>query len=59
MVVVPTSHDVTLSYGTSTADVLGLVATVAGVAGLVALFAVPVVRRRLAARSPNGLTPSA
>ena len=45
MVVVPTSHDVTLSYGTSSADVLGLAATLAGVVALVVLFVVPAVRR--------------
>ncbi len=46
MVVVPTSHDVTLTYGTTSADSLGLLATLIGVLGLVALVAVPVVRRR-------------
>ncbi|HEX4433197.1 MAG TPA: hypothetical protein VH012_00110 [Acidimicrobiales bacterium] len=45
MVVVPTSHDVTLSYGTSNADVLGLLATVLGLAALVGLFVVPSVQR--------------
>ena len=47
MVVVPTSHDVTLSYGRSAANDLGDVATLAGVVLLVALFVVPPVRRRL------------
>ena len=46
MVVVPTSHDVTLSYGRSTADVLGLLATVIGLLALIVLFVVPAVRRR-------------
>ncbi|HXY28798.1 MAG TPA: hypothetical protein VEH82_11005, partial [Acidimicrobiales bacterium] len=46
MVVVPTAHQVTLTYGTSAADRLGLVATVLGLAGLGALFVVPAVRRR-------------
>jgi hypothetical protein len=45
MVVVPTSHDVTLSYGTSRADVLGLLATAVGLVALVGLFVVPSVRR--------------
>ena len=45
MVVVPTSQDVTLTYGTSGADVLGLLATVVGLVGLVVLFGVPTVRR--------------
>ncbi len=44
MVVVPTSHDVTLTYGSSSADVLGLVATVIGLAALVGLFVVPTLR---------------
>jgi hypothetical protein len=44
MVVVPTSHDVTLTYGSSGADTLGLVATLIGLAALVALFVVPAVR---------------
>ncbi len=52
MVVVPTSHEVTLSYGGSAADALGLAATVVGLVGLVALFVVPFVfRRRPRARS--------
>ena len=46
MVVVPTSHDVTLSYGRSAADDLGLVATLVGLVALVVLFVVPSVRRR-------------
>ena len=43
MVVVPTSHDVTLSYGSSTAGTLGLVLTVVGVVIVVLL----VLRRRV------------
>jgi hypothetical protein len=46
MVVVPTSHDVTLSYGRSGADYLGDVLTVAGVLALAALIVVPWRRRR-------------
>jgi hypothetical protein len=46
MVVVPTGHDVTLTYGSSGADVLGLVSTAAGVVGLVLLVAVPLLRNR-------------
>jgi hypothetical protein len=45
MVVVPTSHDVTLSYGSSSADVIGLLATVIGLVALVGLFVVPTLRR--------------
>ena len=46
MVVVPTSHDVTLTYGSSSADYLGLIATLLGLGGLVWLCVVPAVRRR-------------
>jgi hypothetical protein len=46
MVVVPTSHDVTLTYGRSNADDLGQLATVVGLVLLVVLFLVPVLRRR-------------
>ncbi len=46
MVVVPTSHDVTLTYGGSPADDVGLLATLIGIGALVALFVVPPVRRR-------------
>ena len=46
MVVVPTSHDVTLSYGASTADYLGLVATLIGLVALIWLFVVPWWKRR-------------
>ncbi len=45
MVVVPTSHDVTLNYGGSSADTLGLLATLIGLVALLALFVVPTVRR--------------
>ena len=45
MVVVPTSHDVTLSYGTSTANHLGQLATLIGLVALVVLFVVPSWRR--------------
>ena len=52
MVVVPTSHDVTLTYGRSASDDLGLFATLVGLVALVALFVVPAVRRwRLRTRS--------
>ncbi len=44
MVVVPTSHDVQLTYGSSNADILGLVATLVGLGALVGLFVVPTVR---------------
>ncbi len=46
MVVVPTSHDVTLSYGASSANYLGLVATLIGLIALVWLFVVPSWQRR-------------
>ncbi len=46
MVVVPTSHDVTLSYGRSAADDLGQLATLAGLIALVVMSVVPAVRRR-------------
>jgi len=45
MVVVPTSHDVTLSYGRSAADNLGQLATLAGLIALVVMSVVPAVRR--------------
>jgi hypothetical protein len=52
MVVVPTSHDVTLRYGRSASDDLGLFATLVGLVALVVLFVVPSVRRwRLRTRS--------
>ena len=56
MVVVPTSHDVTLHYGTTSVDRLGQVATLAAVVAA-ALLAVRGVRRRRGrrrARAPAG-----
>ena len=52
MVVVPTSHHVTLTYGSTGANKLGEAATVVGVVALVVLAAVPVVvaRRRRGSR---------
>jgi hypothetical protein len=44
MVVVPTSHDVSLTYGASGADDLGLLATLIGLAALVGMFVVPTLR---------------
>ena len=52
MVVVPTSHDVTLTYGDSAANHLGQLATLLGLVALVMLFVVPTIRqwwRRLSA----------
>ena len=46
MVVVPTSHDVTLNYGSSTAGDLGLLATLIGLVALVVMFVVPAIRRK-------------
>ena len=46
MVVVPTSHDVTLSYGRSGADYLGDFLTLLGVLALAALILVPWSRQR-------------
>jgi hypothetical protein len=51
MVVVPTSHDVTLTYGRSPADDLGQLATLIGLVALVVLFVVPAARRRRATAS--------
>ena len=45
MVVVPTSHDVTLSYGASSANHLGQLATLIGLVALIVMFVVPAVRR--------------
>jgi hypothetical protein len=45
MVVVPTSHDVSLTYGRSAADNLGQLLSLLGLVVLVALFVVPAVRR--------------
>lgn len=46
MVVVPTERDVTLHYGTTTAEWLGRAGTLAGVAGVVGLVVWPRRRRR-------------
>jgi hypothetical protein len=45
MVVVPTSHDVTLSYGATTANHLGQLATLIGLVALVVMFVMPSWRR--------------
>ena len=45
MVVVPTSHDVTLTYGASSANHLGQLATLIGLVALIVMFVVPAVRR--------------
>ncbi len=49
MVVVPTSHQVTLTYGTSNAEVLGLAVSGLGVLAVAVPWIVGVVRRRRAA----------
>ncbi len=49
MVVVPTSHDVTLTFGSTNAEWLGRVGTIAGVIGLGLLIWWPYRRRRRAA----------
>jgi uncharacterized membrane protein len=46
MVVVPTSHEVTLSYGSSTANELGIALTIVGIVALGLLVVAEVVRRR-------------
>jgi hypothetical protein len=46
MVVVPTSHNVELSYGATSSNYLGIAATVVGLVGLVGIFAWPRLRRR-------------
>jgi hypothetical protein len=46
MVVVPTSNDVTLSYGASSANYLGIFATLIGLIALIWLFVVPWWKRR-------------
>jgi hypothetical protein len=46
MVVVPTSHDVTLTYGRSAANYLGQFLTLVGLIAFVVLFVVPAFRRR-------------
>ncbi len=45
MVVVPTSHDVTLAYGASVANHLGQLATLIGLVALVMLFVLPALRQ--------------
>jgi hypothetical protein len=45
MVVVPTSHEVTLSYGRTAANDVGQLATLIGLVALVVMFVVPSVRR--------------
>jgi hypothetical protein len=53
MVVVPTSHDVTLSYGRSGVDYLGDLLTALGVVALAALIFVPWSRRRPGRRAAH------
>ncbi len=53
MVVVPTSHDVSLTYGTTSSDNIGLLATVLGLVALGALALVPWWRRRSQAGIPE------
>jgi hypothetical protein len=57
MVVVPTSHQVTLTYGTTPANVLGLVLTVGAAVILVVLALLPTMRRRRRRRHRHGGTP--
>jgi hypothetical protein len=57
MVVVPTSHDVQLTYGSTSADHLGLLATVIGLIGLVGIFALPRLRRRRVSSPPAHAAP--
>ena len=57
MVVVPTSHDVSLSYGASSANYLGIFATLIGVIALIWLFVVPSWQRRRQRRAAT--TPTA
>ena len=61
MVVVPTSHDVTLTYGRTAADDLGLVLTLAAVAAVVVLVVVDrrTRRARQAARAARASRPGA
>jgi uncharacterized membrane protein len=56
MVVVPTSHDVTLSYGRSGADYLGDFLTFMGVLALAALILVPWLRRRHGEQPADAVT---
>jgi Co/Zn/Cd efflux system component len=64
MVVVPTSHDVTLSYGRSAANNLGQFLSLVGLVALVLMFVVPAVRRWWRPRSgtespgPEGASPA-
>ncbi|MGH9093423.1 MAG: hypothetical protein ACRDZR_18880, partial [Acidimicrobiales bacterium] len=53
MVVVPTGHEVTLTYGTTHANLLGYACTVLGVLGLTALGVVALRRRRPASPRRN------
>jgi hypothetical protein len=59
MVVVPTSNDVTLSYGASSANYLGIVATLIGLVALIWLFVVPAWRRWRTASDRRAATTSA
>jgi hypothetical protein len=52
MVVVPTSHDVQLTYESTSADYLGLFCTVLGLLGLIGFFAWPRLRARRGAPAP-------
>ncbi len=56
MVVVPTSHDVTLTYGASSANYLGIACTVVGILGLVGLAVGAHRRRRAVATWPPPTT---
>jgi hypothetical protein len=57
MVVVPTSHDVTLTYGRSTADDLGLLLTLLAAAAAIVLVVVDR-RARRARRASRALVPA-
>jgi hypothetical protein len=57
MVVVPTSHDVTLTYGASPADRVGQVVTLASVAAAVTLAVFDRRRRRACRRRAAGEAP--
>jgi len=54
MVVVPTSHEVALTYGSTSANTLGLCCTVAGAVALLVLALVPTLRRRRGPRQRPG-----
>jgi len=58
MVVVPTSHDVVLTYSRTTANDLGQLATLLGLALLVGLFVVPWFRGRRGPADPSGHRPA-